>query len=198
MIDDRYSHLRDRIRTGDCVLWRTRGLVPSMIRLWSEYTHASLVVRLDEYEGLRHRVFLVEALRRGLTLTLLSHRLSGTRGGAWLFQPDGLGDDQIAWLRASALVNAARQVRYDFKGLLANVLGRVSVDARRYFCSEHVWHEWDQAGLLMPDVLTETGFRQHERGKAPRPGDIPRWIRGTLLDLRKPVTAKPRKDSPCH
>lgn len=204
MLDERYTQVRERIRTGDAVLWRSRGFLPSLIRIWSDYTHASLVVRLDEYAGLHHRVFLIEALNRGLTLTLLSKRLAETAGGAWLFQPEGLDDDQIAKLRVSALVNAARQVRYDFKGLVANMLGRVSMDARRYFCSEHVWHEWDLAGVLMPDVLTDTGFRQHERGKAPRPGDIPRWIRGNLIDLRtaepgsSPDTPQPRKETPCH
>lgn len=186
--DQPYIQVRERIRTGDAILWRSHGWMPSLIRLWSDYTHSSLVVRLDEYEGLHDRVFLVEALPRGLTLTLLSKRLAETEGGAWLFQPEGLGEPQIDKLRVSALVNVALQVRYDFKGLLENMLGRVSMDARRYFCSEHVWHEWNQAGVLTPAVLTDIGARQHAEGKAPRPGDIPRWIRGSLMDLR---TAEP-------
>lgn len=184
MSDARYTQARERIRTGDCILWRSKGFMPSLIRLWSPYTHASLVVRLEQYEGLNHRVFLVEALPQGLTLTLLSQRLAQTEGGAWLFQPEGLGDEQMTQLRVSALLHVAQQVKYDFKGLFANMLGRVSMDAHQYFCSEHVWHEWDLAGVLKPDVLTPLGYRQHERGKAPRPGDIPRWIRGNLIDLR--------------
>lgn len=204
MSAERYQQVRSRFRTGDAVLWRSRGLLPALIRLWSDYTHASLVIRLDEYAGLRCRVFLVEALSGGLTLTLLSQRLAETKGGAWLFQPNGLGEEQSSLLRASALINAARRVRYDFKGFLANMLGHVSMDARRYFCSEHVWDEWDHANVLTPDVLTEEGRRAYQQGKAPRPGDLPRWIHGELVDLRttKPHPSsegyQPRKETACH
>ncbi len=185
MIDPRYKRLREEIRTGDCILWKSRGLLPWVIQLWSEYSHASLVVRLDLYAGLRDRVFLVEALSHGLALTLLSARLESTRGEAWLFHPDGLGAAEEDRLRESALLNCAKGAGYDYGGFLANLFGRVSMDAQRYFCSEHVWSEWKTAGVLTFAALTPLGAESHMLRLAPRPGDIPRWIYGTRTQLAK-------------
>lgn len=185
MNDPRYVRIREQIRTGDCILWKSRGLLPWLIQRRSEYSHASLVVRLDEYAGLRQRVFLVEALAHGLTLTLLSARLESTRGEAWLFHPEGLGQAEEDRLRESALLNCAKGVGYDYGGALANLFGRVSMDAQRYFCSEHVWHEWGRAGVLTFATLTPRGAESRARGLAPRPGDIPRWIYGTCTQLAR-------------
>ncbi len=181
-----YDQVRPLLRSGDCVLWRSRGLVPWIIQRFTEYSHAALVVRLDEYEGLRDRVFLVEAVGSGVELRLLSERLPRDgRGRAYVFQPQTLRGYSQDWIRAEALTLAARGVGYDFKGLFGNLLGRVSTDAQRYFCSELVWNKWHKAGVLRANNLRPEGVEALRRGKAPRPGDIPDWMRGDTTEVTR-------------
>jgi len=51
-------------------------------------------IEWTHWGGRRHRVFLVEALAGGLELRLLSERLKGYDGEAYVFTPSGLGPDQ--------------------------------------------------------------------------------------------------------
>ena len=155
-----YSKARERMATGDVVLWKGKGIISRLIRLWSEYSHASLVLRLKEFKGLKDRRFLLEALASGIELRLLSRRLRGYRGEAWWFplldEYQGKRSDIAAW--------ALNQVgkRYDYGSLFKNMLGRVNADARSYFCSEFVFLAYKEAGIVGGNV-------------APRPGDIARW-----------------------
>ncbi|SDB03706.1 hypothetical protein SAMN05660653_00169 [Desulfonatronum thiosulfatophilum] len=181
-----YKEIRPLLRTGDCVLWQSRGLVPWIIQRFTAYSHAALVVRLDEYCGLKDRIFLVEAVSKGLVLSLLSGRIPATgKGRAFIFQPRTLYGYSQDKIRSDALTATARGVGYDFKGLFANVFGRVSTDAKRYFCSEVVWRKWDMAGVLRYDNLTESGQAALKAGQAPRPGDLPLWVNGTAREIVK-------------
>jgi hypothetical protein len=167
----KYDAARPLIRTGDCILWKGNNLLSRTIRMFSEYSHASLVVRLAEYEELRERVYLVEALGSGLELRALSQRIKEYDGEAYLFQPSILTSKHEAKIRQIALDDCASGIRYDYGGLFGNLFGHVPQDAKRYFCSEHVWRCWQAAGLV-PVART-----------APRPGDIPVWKSGTLIRL---------------
>jgi hypothetical protein len=163
-----YDAIRPRLATGCAVLWKGNGLLSRAIRLFSEFSHASLIVRLDAYQGLTDRVFLVEALATGLELRLLSERIKGYDGEVDIFFPRGLGQDQQNAVRDFALVQCAKAVPYAYGSLFANILGHVSEDAHKYFCSEFVWAAWLAARIVArrPDDF------------APRPGDIPLWCPG--------------------
>lgn len=158
-----YAALRPRLVSGCAILWRDDSLISRAIRLWSDYSHASLVLRLA-VPGLHERVFLVEALASGVELRLLSRRLADYTGEAWALAPPNLDATRQAAIARFALDVCADGCRYDYGSLLANMLGRVSMGARRYFCSEFVWAAWREAGIVQP-----------EHDMAPRPGDLPRW-----------------------
>lgn len=180
-----YIQLREDIRSGDCILWQGKGFVSWLIQKWTDYSHASIVVRFQEAAGLGERVYMVEALAGGLTFTLLSERVKHSKGRVFLFQPHCLWESSQQMIRHDVLGALARGVKYDYKGLFANLFGRVSNNASRYFCSEFVWVKWGKGGVLGNGNLTDAGAAALKRNKAPRPGDIPLWVNGELTEITK-------------
>ena len=161
------------------MLWKGNDLLGRAIRMFSTFSHASLIVRLEQYQGLKDRVFLVEALATGLELRLMSERIKDYNGEVFVFTPSGLGTTQQASIRDFALVECAKGIPYDYGSLFANILGHVSEDCRKLFCSEFVWLAWLQARLVTPTL----------GNKAPRPGDIPKWANGILDEIIVPCEA---------
>jgi len=181
-----YESIRPTIRTGDAILWQSNSIVGKIIQTFchSPYNHVALVMRATQ-DG-EERMLILEALENGIVPNSLSYRLSDQKGHAWLFplHPDF---DQIrprmgswAWKKVGT--------KYDFKGLFKNILGRVSSDARRMFCSEYWW-------LALKDSIQNTAIKSISRynvidsyqiykeackslnNKAPRPSDFPRLQR---------------------
>jgi len=165
-----YTDLRPSIKTGDCILWEGHGAISRLIRVFSQFSHASLVVRLDKYSAFVNRVFLVEALANGLQLRLMSYKLEYNKGRAYLFQPAGVSEKQREKIQEMALIDCAKNIPYDYASLFRNALGRVNSNVRSYFCSEFVWDKWWQVSLVKGQV-------------APRPGDIPKWVQGRLTEI---------------
>jgi len=155
--------LKDAI-TGDCLLLRSGGLVARLIEVWSYYSHAALVLRLPFRDEC---VYVAEATLPEVELRKAEDKVRHTRV-AHLFRPAGLDASTRSCLLKQATEVVACGVRYDVKSLVANAFGHVSADARRYFCSEFVWDMWRRCGIVA------------EGRKAPRPGDIPKWVHGTL------------------
>ena len=177
-----YAVLRPCLRTGHVILWRGNGLLGRAIRLFSEYSHASLVVRLFKGEERRQRVYLVEALESGPQLRHLSKRLAGYDGVAHVWMPATLTPLRQAAIKPWAMDRCADGEGYDFLGLFRNILCRANADARRYFCSELVWAAMVNAGMVPATP------------KAPRPGDIIPWaasqgVTGDLFEFA-PVPAE--------
>lgn len=144
------------------------------IRLFTPYSHASMAIRgLDSLD--RNRVFLVEALETGLELRLLSERIKDYEGRAFAFRPFGLTKGARGRVKSFALDQCGRGIRYDYGGLFANMFGRVSQDARRYFCSEFAAVALEQAG-----INRIASFRDE---RAARPGDIPEWFAGETREI---------------
>ena len=168
----KYSEIRDSIKTGDKILWKGTGRISRLIRWFSkDFSHASFVVRLDQYQGLRGRVFLVNAtLKSGVTFQLLSERLVEEHGQAYLFQPSGITERQRETCHTLAILAAAEGYEYDSWGVLKNIFGRVFVDAEKFFCTEVGWWLWKEGGFVSGEI-------------APRPGDIPEWIDGELTPI---------------
>jgi len=166
-----YKVLRPHMKTGDAILWQGDYLISRAIRCFSKYSHVSMVLRLgNEYEMLRDRVFLVEALEGGLELRSLSQRLNEYQGKAFWFETP-LSKRQQRAAGAYSLHMVSKGIKYDYSSLFANLLGRVSSDARKYFCSEF-YH----------DVMKHVGHAEYQE-KAPRPGDIPEWIQGVTYQI---------------
>ncbi len=168
----KYSVARPHITTGDAILWKGNSIISRLIRFWTPYSHASLVIRLKISEGLQERVFLVEALSTGLELRLLSKRLANYNGEAYWFHINTTEKQRLSILEF-ALTKCASGIKYDFGSLVKNMLGRVSMDAHRYFCSEFVFHTWKQANLVTPFLTV-----------APRPGDLPGLLAGVITKIK--------------
>ena len=67
-----YHSVKAQIQTGDLLMWSSNGIVGKAIR-WrtlSEFSHASLAIRLAEYEGAEGRRFTTEALADGVVLNI--------------------------------------------------------------------------------------------------------------------------------
>lgn len=168
---DLYQKYRPVMQSGDCLLWASKGIIGALIRFFSraKVNHASLVLRMNEWEGLKDRVFLLEALEGGIELRLLSDRLREYHGEVYWIplrsEYDHLRGGIITWALGKV------GTPYDFHSLFKNILGRVSAEATRLFCSEYVFLAWKEAGLPVS-------------GKAPRPGDIPEMdILGRMLKI---------------
>lgn len=155
-----YDEVREKMRSGDVILWKGNGFISWLIRRFTSFSHASLVLRLKEFRDLKDRRFLVEALAPGVELTLLSRRLRGYSGEAWWFPLKERYVDERATIAAWALNQVGKP--YDYGSLFKNVLGRVNENANAYFCSELVFVSFKHAGIVSGK-------------KAPRPGDIARW-----------------------
>ena len=151
----KYNAIKDSLKSGDLILWQTNNFVGNAIQLFtgSIYSHASIVLRLSEYEGLERRRFTTEALRYGVVLNLLSRRLEHQNGVAWVFP---LKDDwdlkrQAIGEKALSLVG----IPYDYGSLWKMISGEVFADALKLFCSEYCFLAY--------------GFE----GQAPTPGEMP-------------------------
>jgi hypothetical protein len=92
-----------------------------------------LVVKFD-FDGCRKRRFILEANAQGIELNLLSKRLEKFNGSAyWSPLMKGFGGHRekiLGW----ALDKVGTE--YDYKSLLKQLIGYVSVDCERLFCSE--------------------------------------------------------------
>lgn len=156
-----YYTWRDDLKTGDCLLYSSRSVIGWLIRLFSRATvnHAGLVIRLAEFGDLKDRRFTLEALEYGIVLRLLSKRLEKYSGKVWWYALKPEFDEARDAIAEWALLNVG--TKYDYGSLFRQAFMRVSVNAKKFFCSEYVFAAWDFAGIAP------------RRDHAPRPGDIP-------------------------
>jgi hypothetical protein len=138
MINDlaKYESVKDQMKTGDLLQWSTNGIVGEGIRLFthSEFSHSSLVLRLQEYEGLERRRFTTEATRKGVVLNLLSNRLQGENGRVWWYPLKEDWDCKRQDIGEKALLNIGKS--YAFGNAAKFLIGKVSEDMNKMFCSQ--------------------------------------------------------------
>jgi len=135
---DTYNAIKDQMKTGDIIQWHSNSLVGSIIR-WrtkAEANHSSMVIRMSEWEGLERRRFHTEAMGRGVYPNLLSNRLEGYKGKVWWMPLKDSWDDKRQ-LVGERLTDCWGK-EYDYKSLLWQAIGKVSIDTQQMFCSEVV------------------------------------------------------------
>ncbi|MDA8141077.1 MAG: hypothetical protein M0036_20730 [Desulfobacteraceae bacterium] len=160
----RYHIMRPYLEDGDVLEWSSHTALGWIIRRFTgqDVNHTGGVIRMRWYEGTAgDRVFTPEANERGMVLTYLSRELRKYKGRVYLLKLKPEMDNFRPKIVRAQLDMIG--VPYDFGGLLANAFGRVSIDARRYFCSEGIASSFVEAGAIK--------IQQ----KAPRPGEIYRW-----------------------
>lgn len=141
-----YEAVRDDMKSGDMLAWHSNSLIGAGIR-WRtvpskiskdsplSVNHTSTILRLKEYEGLERRVFITEALEHGTVLNLLSKRLSEFKGyvywyplkRSWDAERQAIGERLLQYIG----------IKYDYKSIGEQILGSVSVDMKKLFCSEY-------------------------------------------------------------
>ena len=178
-----YQDHRSQIRSGSCLLFKGKSPIARLIRLFTEYSHAAMILKLDQYTDLKERIFLSESKANGTVLTLMSNRIKDV--DCYIFEPYDLYPVISNKILTSALVSAADDIKYDYNGLFRNIFGYTQMGsiANSYFCSAYIWYEWMQNGLLTDDRLTEAGRKAIDKNLAPRPCDLTKWINGKLTKI---------------
>lgn len=162
-----YRH-RPEIQSADLLQWQSKSLLGKMIRIFSPGANHSSSTLCMSYHGLEDRRWTTEALEHGLEINLLSDRLEAHNGCVWWHPLKPEHDPCRKRIAALSVLRATTRSNrgYDYDSLFKNIFGRVSADARRYFCSEFVYLNGRDCGLPLPD---EWPWEQ-----APRPGDMPK------------------------
>lgn len=138
-----YNNVKNHMKTGDILQWHSYSFVGKAIR-WKTSkkgdikrdvpNHSSMIIRLSEWEGIERRRYHTEAMNRGVYPNVLSRRLENFKGRVW-------------WLPLKAEWDSKREevglrlldvwgTPYDYKSLVWQLIGKVSVDIRQLFCSE--------------------------------------------------------------
>ena len=118
------------------------------------------------------RRYLLEAWEGEFNMRLLSNRLQSYPGKAfWHHLSPGFDQDRrVIEYNSLSLLG----IKYDYESLFANMLGKVSLDAKKLFCSEAVCHVFLKS--IPIDILK--GYRENKYmnmmldGIALRPGGI--------------------------
>jgi len=181
----KYESIKGGMKTGDCLLWASSSCLGWLIRKFSKATvnHASLVVRPPDYQGLKDRRFQLEALENGIVLRTLSTRLKEFKGQVWWLPLKDIYRAEPTLDRIGSWAFLQVGSKYDYNSLFKQAIGRVSADARKFFCSEFWFLACQQAGVPLT-------------GKAPRPGDIPKYdvFARSVKILERPVKTHVEED----
>jgi uncharacterized protein YycO len=156
-----YNSFREELNSGDLLLWKSHSVLGWLIRKFSRgnVNHAGLVIRLDQFSGLTDRRWTLEALGNGIMLNLLSRRLLEYDGRVYWYSLNPEYDSLRTKISEWAIEKSG--VPYDYGSLFKNALGRVSADAKKFFCSEYCYMAYKESGI------------EFEFKKAPRPADMP-------------------------
>lgn len=152
---DIYDRVKNDMKTGDILYWRSKSLVGSLIR-WrtgGRGNHISQIIRLTDCEAGERR-YHTEAVERGVYPNLLSKRIKEFTGSVWWLP---LTD---AWdiCREDIAVRMAEMwgTPYDYPSLFWQIIGSVSTDAEQLFCSEFAWRALGYSGIAPnPKELAE-------------------------------------------
>lgn len=176
-----YKQIRNQIKTGDMIEWRSRSALGSVIRFFSKQkvNHTGIAFVLENYGGYEgNHVFTLEAEPGGIRNNLLSAQLEKFDGEVYWspLKPefDHLRHKGIDW--ALECVGTP----YDFKSLFKQALIKVSAEARKLFCSEFTFI-YDVVCGILPQFTFDTGRKvvvdtvTRKEVVAPKPGEFDRF-----------------------
>jgi hypothetical protein len=151
-----YDSVKDDMKTGDILYWRTNSLIGALIRAKTGGVgnHISQIIRLAEYEGEERRRYHTEALERGVYPNLLSQRIKEFSGSVWWLPLKEEWDLK----RIGIGIRMAEMwgTEYDYASLFWQLIGKVNTDARQLFCSEFAWKALGFGGIAPnPKELAE-------------------------------------------
>jgi hypothetical protein len=90
-----YNAVKDNMKTGDGIAFHGHSLLGATIQGISGgmYQHASMIIRLSEYEGEERRRYHTEAMERGVFPNLLSKKLENFEGEVYWYPLHELRDN---------------------------------------------------------------------------------------------------------
>lgn len=150
-----YNSVKGLMKTGDLIQWHSNSLIGKLIRMKTGWyvNHSSLVMCFPQYEGEQHRRFTTEALEHGIVLNFLSKRLEVYKGEVWWYSLKDEWESRRNSIGMMALEYVGTP--YDYLSLAKQVMGKVSTNAKRFFCSEYCYFCYGFSGV------------------APNPGEMP-------------------------
>ena len=145
-----YPGLRPALQSGDVVTFDGDTLLGMAIRHFAgRGSHTAMVLRIA---NVPERIFLLEALEHGLTLTRMSKRISNYRGRVYVTKAPSTTYQRQAIVEI-ALNMLGAQVKYDYLSLFLNAMHRVPVRMDHGYCTESVQYILTQAGVMEPQPL---------------------------------------------
>jgi hypothetical protein len=167
---------RERCLPGCALLFQGVSLLEEAIENWGGLSHCACIVGPDIRIGSTEPT-TIEALAGGLTPRLVATDCQGP-GRFFLFTPDDLTPAKqqafVSWLVNRMLLGTP----YAYNQLLENAAGHVQESIGQEFCSEAWGLAAEHAGILR--------LPQNQSTLAPRPGDVPVWWPGSMIELVGP------------
>ena len=157
-----YYALRDEMRSGDTLEWRSKTLFGKLIRAITrrDVNHTSLLISLEEIEHCESRKFVMEAQGSGINFNVISTRLKDFDGDVYWLRLKNEYAQYRNDLKAFAFLNAG--VKYDTAGLISNLWTRPLANKDKMFCSEFNFIAYKEVGIPKLKGLIS----------APRPGEL--------------------------
>ena len=165
-----YDQYKEQFRTGDILQWQSYSAIGKIIRwktnvpeISKEETpnHSSMVIRLIEWEGAERRRYHTEAMERGVYPNILSARLKEFEGKVWWLPLKEEWDPKRTEI--GMRLTECWGKGYDYKSLVWQLIGKVSIDARQLFCSETVDYALGFEGVAHNPVQLELlGIQRHK------------------------------------
>ena len=159
-----YNLHRSSMLMGDGLGFFSDDIIPTMIRIWSKgLNHFSLVQEFPAFCGPEQRRWTAEAVAGGVGPRYLSRVLEHYPGKVWWYplKKEFHPFRQEIGMAATELFG----IGYDFKGIVKNVLSRVSLNLSRLWCSEYVQAVYELAKViekqpygLWPSEIPELGI----------------------------------------
>ena len=147
---ERYRIYRRYLQDGDILEWGSDKIIGRLIRLITkkDVNHTGGVIRMTEFENKPgDRVMTTEATDQGFCINYLSRSLDGYKGRVYVLPLKSPGLDNYRRDIVRCQLDMVGK-EYDFKSLFANIFGRVSVDAKNFFCSEAIGYALDYSKAI--------------------------------------------------
>jgi hypothetical protein len=153
-----YTKVRPEMKTGDHLGWRSNSAIGYFIRVFSrgDINHSSIVIKVD---GVNDHRFDLGANKKAVELHKLSWMLREYRGEVWWYPLKDEYEERRQLIEQAAF--KLIDIGYDYNSLIKNMVGRVSTNMSKLFCSETY-------NLIMLQAGIGTGYLH----VAPTPADI--------------------------
>jgi len=154
-IQEDYEDVRHRIRAGDVIAFGGRGIIPWIIKRWTNYpcSHVGIVTRCQVQGVAGESVRVMESTRlngyTGVVETRLSKRVRQYDGEVWLLQLANHIRRGLDLKKFWKFIYAAEGRPYDLWQAIRSP-GSIdcSEDGRKYFCSELVAAGLEAGGVI--------------------------------------------------